>query len=78
MTTPYLLAHYLVHLCEWCKLPNNVLGKTRKRAYQSAVVILNVAIDLIAVHFMYHVVFSFLVIRAVYLRRNVSRAVFAI
>ena len=55
-----------------------VLGKTRKRAYQSAVVILNVAIDLIAVHFMYHVVFSFLVIRAVYLRRNVSRAVFAI
>ena len=55
-----------------------MLGKTRKRAYRSAVVILNVAIDLIAVHFMYHVVFSFVVIRVVYLRRNVSRAVFAI
>ena len=55
-----------------------MLGKTRKRAYRSAVVILNVAIDLIAVHFMYHVVFSFVVIRVAYLRRNISRAVFAI
>ena len=54
-----------------------VLGKTRKRAYQSAVVILDVAIDLIAAHFMYHV-FPFVVIRVVYLRRNVSRTVFAL
>ena len=54
------------------------LGKTRKRAYRSAVVILNVAIDLIATHFMYHVVFPFIASKVVHLRRNISRAVLAI
>ena len=47
-----------------------LLGKTGKRAYQTAVVILDVPIDLIAAHFMYHVVFPFVVIEVVYLRRN--------
>ena len=55
-----------------------MLGNTRKRAYQSTVVILDVAIDLIAAHFMYHVVFPFVVIKVVSLRRNVSQTVFAI
>ena len=42
-----------------------MLGKTRKHAYRSAVVILDVAIDLIAAHFMYHVVFPFIAIKVV-------------
>ena len=35
-----------------------MLENDRKRAYQSAVVTLNITIHVIAAHFMYHVVFT--------------------
>ena len=47
-----------------------VLGNARKRACRSAVVILDVAIHLVAARSMYHFVFPFVVVKVVYLRRN--------
>ena len=47
-----------------------VLENARKRAYRSTVVILDVAIHLVAASSMHHFVFPFLVVKVVYLRRN--------